>query len=411
MNLVNLTIDQITTLIRSQPDNPLLYLQRALALHQDGESETALEDLDTVDRLSDSIDTDTVRAAIHYDHDRFDQAIEILSRIIVSGRGDADTNYFRALATHHRGRPGDHALARTDFKTAYDTDPDRAAYNYGIGLTLISIGQTPRALEHAAIALHRADETEPREDYHILRGRCRNLLGDADGALDDFGAAAIINPNMAVAYENIACVETLRDQFESALKNANVAVRLRPDFGKLMLRASILRHLGDTEGALSDIDECLRLEPGNPEPYILSVRIYMAEGRKRQAIKACREMTARTDSPGLAMTLLASILLGQGRTGAAMEILNKIIASTGTDARDQALHLRGKIREKAGQTDEALSDYSLALRSNQDNTEARVSRGLLLIKQGKRDPGMIDLSHVGTAARPGPADEDAMRRL
>lgn len=43
MYLINLTTDQLTILIRSQPDNPLLYLQRALTLHEEGESETALE--------------------------------------------------------------------------------------------------------------------------------------------------------------------------------------------------------------------------------------------------------------------------------------------------------------------------------------------------------------------------------
>ena len=46
-------------------------------------------------------------------------------------------------------------------------------------------------------------------------------------------------------------------------------------------------------------------------------------------------------------------------------------------------------------------------RSNPDNTDAPISRGLLLIKGSEQGPGLKDLSHTRASARPGPADEDA----
>ena len=142
-----------------------------------------------------------------------------------------------------------------------------------------------------------------------------------------------------------------RGQVKYVIPNANVAVQLRPDFGRLLLRASILRHLGDTDGALSDIDERLRLGPGNAEPYILCLRMHMADGRNRHVINVCRDMTARTDSPGLPMTPLARILLRQSRTARDTEFLNGLISKVGTDASDQPLHVRGRVRERAGQAD------------------------------------------------------------
>lgn len=110
------------------------------------------------------------------------------------------------------------------------------------------------------------------------------------------------------------------------------------------------------------------------------------------------------------MTMLASILLRQGRPKTATEILNRLIEKSGTDARDQVLNLRGRMKERSGKDDEALFDYSLALRSDPDNADVRISRGLLLIGSGERGPGLRDLTCAVLAIPPGHAGADDPQR-
>lgn len=190
----------------------------------------------------------------------------------------------------------DYAGAEADASKALELNPYlsdawevRGVARQNLGRTNEAVNDYDRALEllprnrqlifNKALALHDIKEYERADTAfnELLRyypnfdngyiGRARQRLATADtvGAMSDIEKALSINKNALNAYilrADIA-INSAKD-YNSALEDMNVAIRLQPKFAGLYINRAFLRYnLDDYFGAMADYDYALQLEPLN----------------------------------------------------------------------------------------------------------------------------------------------------
>ncbi len=188
-------VREMNRLIRINPDNPLLYYERAGVHHENDESHLALEDLDIVEKLDPNAGPALImRALIHYDLNEYDKAIETLSKLIRTEPDHPEAHFYRGITLHYRDEKGDVERASADLERALALDPSDPRFSYGIGLSLLKRDRRVEALESVNAAIIGAAKCPPYQqhpmyDYYLLRGRCRMLLGELELADSDFRQA------------------------------------------------------------------------------------------------------------------------------------------------------------------------------------------------------------------------------
>ena len=103
---------------------------------------------------------------------------------------------------------------------------------------------------------------------NVLKEKGNTALqqGNYDEAINFYSAAITIDPENHVLYSNRSAAYAKKEQFSSALTDAEKTVQLRPDWGKGYSRkGSALAYLGRTDEAIEAYEEGLRRDPTNAQ--------------------------------------------------------------------------------------------------------------------------------------------------
>lgn len=105
-----------------------------------------------------------------------------------------------------------------------------------------------------------------RAATYVNRGVLRMREGHYDSALEDYGKALELQPEMGAAYLNQGAAHIYRKDFATALASLDQAIALEsPDlFAAHYNRAIAREHTGDVPGAYKDFTRSLELKPGWP---------------------------------------------------------------------------------------------------------------------------------------------------
>ena len=273
-------------------------LQRAVALHQQGQLERARvlyeEILRTQPRNFDALHLLGVIAAVTGDHAR---AVELIGRAIDIAPGNAVAHNNRALAHEELGRR-EEALAGYDRAAALDdtyADPHfnrgnlfrhggrledalrsydnaisrrhdyaEAHGNRGIVLAELRRGGEALASYERAIAI--------RPEYveaHYNRGNALCQLHQWQAALDSFERAIALQRNHADAYVSRAFALKELGRLDEALASCNRAIAIKPNFATAHSnRGDVLTTMGRVQDALSSYDKAVDIAPDAANIYV-----------------------------------------------------------------------------------------------------------------------------------------------
>ena len=181
---------------------------------------------------------------------------------------------------------------------------------------------------------------------HLAQGRLDAALGTYQTALEIAagpGQAAL--PSAGIAYAGMADVEFERDELDAALGHVTEGISLlRPasytaPLASALVRLSRIRQaVGDGAGALEAIREAERVAPSpavgglvNPVPA-QRARLLLAQGDVAAAARWIQQRgLGPEDEPGypqeLEYLVLARVLVAQDRPGAALALLDRLLAS------------------------------------------------------------------------------------
>ena len=202
----------------------------------------------------------------------------------------AQRQFLRAEALRVAGKPAqalplyDHLIEKRKWQPA-------RLYR---GVAYSQLGDADKALADydATIRLY------PRwADAYANRGDLLYALGKYDLALKDFDTALQFGPESALAHNGRGVIYHLRGQYQQALTEYSRAIALEPSrSGPTYLnRARIYFNIKQTDQALADVNQALRLVPNLYEAYDLRAHIY---SQKNQADLALADASGRSGSCG-----------------------------------------------------------------------------------------------------------------
>jgi len=123
----------------------------------------------------------------------------------------------------------------------------------------MSLGQFPQAIESfdQSIELRKGNPW-----VYINRGSARSNAGDYEGAKKDFLKALDMNPELSDAYVGLSVVYLAGNEFQKALKFADLALKKNPRNGLAFNQRGWTKYKMDNlEEALFDFDQGIRYAP------------------------------------------------------------------------------------------------------------------------------------------------------
>lgn len=168
-----------------------------------------------------------------------------------------------------------------------------------------------------------------------------------------------------------AAVQILQAQLNANRNQVDPALRLN------LGRAYRLK--GDLEAARAEIEEALRERKDFPAADYELGRVYLAEGKRAEALQAANAAAALTPSNRRTLLLEAWTLASTGQPDKARTILEQVLKQSPNDP--QALHQRALISLQQGNFAEAV----VTLQSIHRNTDPSISAALSAAYIGLRD--------------------------
>ena len=133
---------------------------------------------------------------------------------------------------------------------------------------------------YAAISYYsKAIKKEPNEPaYWNNRGLSKNLIGDLNGAINDFQRAVIVDKNYDEAFGNLCAVNIDLEDYYGAISSCNKAIKISLKERHFSNRANAKRLLEDYEGALRDVNKAIEIDSKNYRPMLVRSMIKESMG-------------------------------------------------------------------------------------------------------------------------------------
>ncbi|MEB3211238.1 MAG: serine/threonine-protein kinase [Leptolyngbyaceae bacterium] len=156
--------------------------------------------------------------------------------------------------------------AQEDFTRAIELDASQSQPFYYRGNTRYLLGDLDGALEDYTKAININPDGTLKS--YVNRGTVRAELGDDEAAIVDYSEAIQRNPNLAEAYVNRCLSYSNIGKHQEAITDCSQAIRLEPNSVlAYQNRGLVRRRLGEPIGAIQDFNIAINLDPTDPDPY------------------------------------------------------------------------------------------------------------------------------------------------
>jgi tetratricopeptide (TPR) repeat protein len=401
-----------------------LLLERASRYAVLGRSDAAVADLDGViaidDRRARAL---TARAAIRVQQGRPEAALADLDRAVALEYGDPDTPPPKERAQREVGDAEAGMLGAHRKAGGADTLLLRARARR-------EAGEPDGALSDAVEAARLDPGSAAAE---LERGRALGVLGRFDEALAALDRALALSPGALEARAVRAATACAAGRLDEALDDVDAALAAGAEPGLLALRGSIHSAQERPREAVADLEQALRLQPGEvswrralaaalaaagePERAVREWAAVLAEqpddldgrrsrallclrlGRPDDALADCDAILERDpDDPILFVRALGRRVAGD--YASCVADLDRCLA-LGRPEPSGVLQARARCHVAAGDLEAAVADFDRAIAGGA-GADARAERGRARAELGDLDGAIDDLAEVWEADRSDP---------
>ena len=231
-------------------------------------------------------------------------------------------------------------------------------------------------------------------DAYQVRGIARQTLNKYREAVSDYDMGLKYLPEEKVFLINKAiCQEDLKEYDASAATYERL-LKLYPNYDRAYLaRAQLMLAKGDTISARRDVDKCISLNKNIPASYVIRSEIAMRHDGDYQAALNDMNEAIKLEPH------YAGYFINRGFMKYKLEDYFGAMADY-----DYALELeptnvtahfnRGLLNVEVSENDKAIGDFTYVLGSAPDNFMARYNRALLYYKTGQYDKAIADYNVV-----------------
>lgn len=268
---------------------------------------------------------------------------------------------------------GDHQGAIAEFSRAIEANPRFVRAFYGRALSNKALGDVEGAIADFTQALE-CDDGHAKS--YFQRGLLRRESGDPKGAIADFTRViAIERPRSAEAY-----FQRGRAQFEryssekrpadlrAAERDYSRAIEINRRHAKAYRARGQARHAqGSPRNAVEDLDQAIDLNPLDAEALASRGKAYKALGKH---VKAAKDFQAALK--------LDPTLVGRLAPG-----IQAYVKQSLAHAKAYAANVRGADRNRVGDTDGAIKEFTKAIELDPRFAAAYLNRGGAWKKKGE----------------------------
>ena len=288
---------------RRQPGHPGSAMRLAGMALSDGRPEQAAEWLEpAIEQAPDQLQPRLIMARAQLAQDRPDAAVETLAQTLERHPEEPEALFAMADVQERRGAPEE---AVDPMRRLTSLRPDNATFQFRLARVLAASG----APEESVVALREVLSLNPeRMDARQALVRQLSLMGQVDEAREAFGPLEEAGPDLPAVKAQRAWFEARAGDHEAAAKSYSAAIEQQPRREWLAERHQVRMAAGQTEQALSELEEWLQRYPEDPGARHLLGSTLVELGEEESAISTYRVLLARHEDDVIALNNLAWLL-------------------------------------------------------------------------------------------------------
>lgn len=262
------------------PEQPLVLVNRAVALQLLGRVDEALEALGKAVALdAENADAWHKRAGLLVATGHTEEALICYGRVLALQPQNAAACYDRGTVRLHQGQLIE---AVADFDRALAVDPAYLHARINRGSALLDLGRSAEALADFDRAL---SQEETCAEAHLNRGRVLEKLERGDEAMVAYERAIALNPALPSAHYNLGVLLIQKKKYDLALAAMDRTIALDPRYGDAYNnRGNVLISLDRLDEALASLNRAIALNPKNASAHTNRGNVLRDLGRNNEAI-------------------------------------------------------------------------------------------------------------------------------
>jgi tetratricopeptide (TPR) repeat protein len=253
---------------------------QALARHNNGESDKALEELEhVIAEDPKAAPAYRARGEILRQQRKAVEALDALNQAIRLDPGYAEAYETRANVFNNTGK---YDRAIEDYNEALRLKPDLVLAYADRGAAWYFKGEYQKAIADDDQAI----KLDPdRAQTYTNRGAAWRKLGNIQRALDDETAAIRIDPSHPEFFDNRGLDLYGNGDYTSAIADFDEAIRLRPAANFLTNRGDAYQAMKNYDRAIADYDAALRLDPKFQRAFNNRGAAWQGKGDRERALQ------------------------------------------------------------------------------------------------------------------------------
>jgi tetratricopeptide (TPR) repeat protein len=263
------------------------------------------------------------------------------------------------------------------------------------------------------------DSTHADAYYYFTMGHMQEqqyeMSSSADmaaGAIDSYKKALAIEPDSATILERLAEIYAKSQHIREAVIQAQAALKIDPDNvdAHRLLARIYVRTLGDMNAgevqqenlvkATEQFKAILKTEPNDTYSLLWLARLYRFQNEHAEAEKVLRQILAHESDNGPALEQLSQLLIDQGRSQEAIELLSR---AAGDSASPDIYDLLGDAYSQAKDYTKAEKAYREAIAGDPDDPGHRHGLAQALMSEDKYAQALEQFNKL-TELEPGTAE-------
>lgn len=298
--------------------------------------------------------------------------INELARILESGSADPAEVALRQESEGDRlFKIRDYEGARQNYLSALNLTPDNSRIKEKIARVDVVLrnkseirarymaGNYRAALKEYGRVIA-ADKANP--DYYFERGRCYQAMGETKKALQDFDKALELDRNFQEALVARSQLYQKSGQTGPALSDYTTLIAIDPSNHEYLYRRGILHLAGnDLESALPDFEAALKLNPKDIQSLVMLAETFRRKGKPDMALETADQAIGLNPGYPGGHFQKGMALMEKNQDEKAAQALGKAVRLGVNEEQDKAL---GQLYDrffKGAKEQEARTDYTAAL--------------------------------------------------